>query len=90
MVHVGNERPTSPYTSLRLTADSSTPIGVYVVSAPDEDSWPVELVSTDDRFVTFVIQVEEVEQAETYFIVKVGLMFVYEIRKLVGKMSLQF
>ena len=74
-LYLGNERPIKPSASLQLMADTSTPIGVYTVSAPDEGNWPTQLVSSDNHFVTFLIQVEEVEQAETFYIVKVSVIY---------------
>ena len=74
----GDEQPTKPSTSLQLTGDTSTPIGVYAVSAPDEGRWPVQSTSPDSHFITFLIQVEEVEQAETFYIVKVGFILMYK------------
>ena len=67
----GNERPATPHSALRLRRDPSTPVGVYTVKAPDERKWALEPVPEKVQFVTFLIQVEEVEQAETFYIVKV-------------------
>lgn len=63
--------PSKPLAPLQLMTDTSTPVGVYLVNAPDEGGWPMQLALPDSLFVTFLIRVDEVAEATSVYLVQV-------------------